>query len=579
MKINWRLGLVGLTILGMLVRFPDIAIPQVWDSSTEYAANDEYDSSFLGPLPFCVRKDVAAALASADGKLQPFICDSSGNLHVTTSGGGGGAVTNTGTFVVQEDGAALTALQLVDNIVIQIDDVVGATQSGVLLLGKHKENLSHLVTADGDANALTLDSLGQLHVNPEGHHSFDAFDAVGSWLILDDATENFTTTKKHALGSDALIFDKTDGSGTFAAVIDQTISSVDLGDVSPHDLIQTIVYIPDLTDVAYVLIRLGTSDSAYNEWRIPDSALTAATFETLIFTLGNVSHAGITGNGWDPSAITYIAVGVQFDGEDDALVGIIFDTLSYHTNQHTSAELNAEVSSNVSSAKIDLQKINGSVTDKNSGNKSNGSQRIVVATDDINLSAIKTATEAINTKLVTGTVIGDVNLGAVDNAVLDSIADGITAELPAGLLHANSPVTLIDTFSLFDGSGETQIATTNLGASKAYSIPGTGRLVHICVIVSLGTPFAENMSIIFFDADPSVTIEDAALTLAASQNITNIISLRGSDFRDNFATTKTNCQTIDEPYVAITHVVFASEGTTTYDDEDIEIRVLYRRKS
>ncbi len=149
----------------------------------------------------------------------------------------------------------------------------------------------------------------------------------------------------------------------------------------------------------------------------------------------------------------------------------------------------------------------------------------------------------------------------------------------AGLLHSNSPVTLIDTFSLFDGSGETQIATTNLGASKAYSVPGTGRLVNICVIVSLGTPFAENMSIIFFDADPSVTIEDTSLTLAASQNITNIISLRGSDFRNNFATTKINCQTIDEHYVAITHVVFASEGLTTYDDEDVEIRVLYRRKS
>ena len=176
--------------------------------------------------------------------------------------------------------------------------------------------------------------------------------------------------------------------------------------------------------------------------------------------------------------------------------------------------------------------------------------------------AALTALQAINTKLVTGTVIGDVN-----------------SILAAGLLHANSPVTLIDTFSLFDGSGETQIATTNLGASKAYSVPGTGRLVQICVIVSLGTPFAENMSIIFFDADPSVTIEDTSLTLAASQDITNIISLRGSDFRDNFATTKTNCQTIDEQYVAITHVVFASEGATTYDDEDIEIRLWYRRDS
>ncbi|KKL06919.1 hypothetical protein LCGC14_2591230 [marine sediment metagenome] len=299
MMINWRLWIVGLAIVALFVRFPDIAIPQVWDSSTEYAEDDEYDSSFLGPLPFCVRDDGVAAKAS-DGNLQPFVCDSTGALKVT--GGGGGAVTNAGVFVVQEDGAALTALE-------KIDDFISGLEGQV--------------------------------------------------------------------------------------------------------------------DVITSALPTGASTSA------------------------------------------------------------------------------------------------------------------------------------------------------------KQLADGhgVASTLVAGLLNANSPVTLIDTFSLFDGSGETQITTTNLGASKAYSVPGTGRLVQICVIVSLGTPFAENMSIIFFDADPSVTIEDAALTLAASQNITNIISLRGSDFRDNFATTKVNCQTIDEQYVAITHVVFASEGLTTYDDEDIEIRVLYARRS
>ncbi|KKL07718.1 hypothetical protein LCGC14_2583200, partial [marine sediment metagenome] len=110
MKINPRLCLVGLAVMAMIVRFPDIAIPQVWDSSTEYAEDDEYDSSFLGPLTFCVRRDSAAAYASADGKLQPLICDNEGKIYTTSAGGSGGAVTNAGTFVVQEDGAALTAL-------------------------------------------------------------------------------------------------------------------------------------------------------------------------------------------------------------------------------------------------------------------------------------------------------------------------------------------------------------------------------------------------------------------------------------------------------------------------------------
>ena len=281
-----------------------------------------------------------------------------------------------------------------------IDTAVGSTDTGVLALAKHKEDLVHLTTADGDTDVPTLDSLGQLHVNPEGHHVFDAMNAVGDWLILNDATANFTTTKKHVIGTNALIFDKVDGTDNFAAVIDQIITSVDLGDISLHDIIQTVSYIPDLADVAYVFVRLGTDDTNYNEWRIPDTALTAAEFEILAFNIGDASNAGITGNGWDPSAITYIAVGVQFDGEDDALVGIIFDSLSYHTNTHTSAELNAEVSSSVSSANVNLQKVGGSPTDKNSGNKSNGSQRVVLATDDINAALIKTAAELIDNPIV-----------------------------------------------------------------------------------------------------------------------------------------------------------------------------------
>lgn len=76
--------------------------------------------------------------------------------------------------------------------------------------------------------------------------------------------------------------------------------------------------------------------------------------------------------------------------------------------------------------------IAGVDVDGNSGNKSAQTLRVVLATDqpqltakllttEDNSSSIKTAVEGINTKLVTGTVIGDVNLGATDNAVLDSI--------------------------------------------------------------------------------------------------------------------------------------------------------------
>ncbi|KKK62557.1 hypothetical protein LCGC14_3003120, partial [marine sediment metagenome] len=224
--------------------------------------DDAYDSSFSGPLIYCRRADTALALAD-DAETMPILCDNEGKLYTTAAGGSGGAVTNAGVFAVQEDGAALTAQQaiqtaveLIDNLVHNIDDAVGATDSVVGLGCKHQGDTVHLTTAEDDYDIVRCSNFGAMQTEPEQHHVFDALDAVGSWLILDDATANFTTTKKHVLGTDALIFDKVNGSGTFAAVIDQTITAVDIGKPSPHDLLQTVVYIPDLADVAYVLVRV-----------------------------------------------------------------------------------------------------------------------------------------------------------------------------------------------------------------------------------------------------------------------------------------------------------------------------------
>ncbi len=531
--------------------------------------DDAYDSSFSGPLIYCTRSDTATA-KSADGQTMPILCDNEGRVIVTTSAAGATTtVDNAGTFAVQEDGAALTAQQaiqtaveLIDNLVHNIDDAVGATDAVVGLGCKHEGDTVHLTTADGDYDIVRCSNFGAMQTEPEQHHVFDALDAVGSWLILDDATANFTTTKKHVLGTDALIFDKVNGSGTFAAVIDQTISAVDLGSPSPHDLLQTVIYIPDLTAVAYIFVRVGTNDTNYNEWRIEDTALLAATFETVIFNIGDASHSGITGNGWNPSVITYIALGVQFDNEDDALVGIIFDEFSFHTNQHTSAELNAEVSSSVSSAKVDLQKINGSVVDKNSGNVSNGTQRVVLA-DNV---ALPAGTNAIG-KLApnSGVDIGDVD-------VTSMIAT-------AGLLHANSPTTEVAVLLMIDGSADTDIVTTNLSKSSSISITGSGRVTKVCLIVEGTSPFSEDGTIYFFDADPAINSNTDDMTVAEAITVTSMVSLKGADYNDNFATIKINCQATDESFHAITHVVYEQEGSTTIANQDFRLHVWYRRDS
>ena len=171
MRINWRPWIVGLAVLAIFVRFPDIAISQVWDSSTEYNEDDAYDSSFLGPLGYCVRADSAAAKADSDGGLQPLICDNAGKLWTTSSGGGGGltdaelratAVPVSATSLPLPSGAATSAKQLADGHNVTVDNAsipVTATNLDVQIGG------SDVVVVDLAGNNDVVVTAGLLHAN------------------------------------------------------------------------------------------------------------------------------------------------------------------------------------------------------------------------------------------------------------------------------------------------------------------------------------------------------------------------------------------------------------------------------
>lgn len=84
-------------------------------------------------------------------------------------------VTNAGTFATQVDGAALTALQLIDNPVLAHDTAVGTTQ--VSMAGARASNSIEGITqvANGDGTRLAADLNGVLlsrpHTTPEEHIS------------------------------------------------------------------------------------------------------------------------------------------------------------------------------------------------------------------------------------------------------------------------------------------------------------------------------------------------------------------------------------------------------------------------
>lgn len=121
-----------------------------------------------------IRDDSLSALAAAEGDAVPLRVGSTGALHVIVNGTvtvGSHDVTNAGTFVVQEDGDALTALQLIDDPIFADDAAFSLTSSKTMVAGGIRDdNLSTLAAAEGDVIPPRYDSVGRLHVRS---HVFD----------------------------------------------------------------------------------------------------------------------------------------------------------------------------------------------------------------------------------------------------------------------------------------------------------------------------------------------------------------------------------------------------------------------
>jgi hypothetical protein len=94
---------------------------------------------------------------------------------------GSHAVTNAGTFAVQVDGAALTSLQLADDVVFADDAAFTLASSKVAMAGAIRDDtLSTLTAAEGDAVPLRVSSTGALHVTGAAGTTQYAEDAAHS---------------------------------------------------------------------------------------------------------------------------------------------------------------------------------------------------------------------------------------------------------------------------------------------------------------------------------------------------------------------------------------------------------------
>ena len=158
-----------------------------YDEDTVHVSGDKLNMAGV------VRSDAAASLAGTDGDRTALIVDASGRLHVNVGNTpnvavasiaagdnnignvdivslptvtvNAHAVTNAGTFVVQENGAALTALQLIDDAVKTDDAAFTPATDKVLMLGAFADETTPDAVNEGDAGVVRMTLNRGLHVN------------------------------------------------------------------------------------------------------------------------------------------------------------------------------------------------------------------------------------------------------------------------------------------------------------------------------------------------------------------------------------------------------------------------------
>jgi len=159
----------------------------------------------------------------------------------------------------------------------------------------------------------------------------DNCESVADWTIFGDDTTNLATTTNHVSGTKSIEFDKANGGdNTKIAGADRALASLDLLSHDPDQLFYNFVadvtiYQSDKTNIDYGFIRIGTDAANYAEYRFSDTYLVDGKFARMRTMLKN---AFVTGTGCDWSAIDYLAVGVAFDAEANALADIAVDNIS-----------------------------------------------------------------------------------------------------------------------------------------------------------------------------------------------------------------------------------------------------------
>lgn len=198
---------------------------------TQYDEDSAHVSGDKVTMAGVVRADTAAAQSGTDGDRTVLITDASGRLHVNVGNTvtvGSHAVTNAGTFATQVDGAALTSLQLIDNIVLAEDAAHNTADPGVQMLAVRKATPANVSDTDGDYEPLQV-SAGRLWASatidaalPAGTNAIGKL-AANSGVDIGDVDVTSISAGTNAIGNVGLIGRASGGMSIFKSIdLDET---------------------------------------------------------------------------------------------------------------------------------------------------------------------------------------------------------------------------------------------------------------------------------------------------------------------------------------------------------------------
>lgn len=175
---------------------------QLIDDTVATLGTDTYTETTTKGLTIgAVRRDADTTLVGTTNEIGPLQMDANGRLKVEAFSGEtlpvslasvpSHAVTNAGTFPVQVDGNALTALQLIDNPVLVDDAAFTPATSSVMMAGFEADEGSTDSVDEGDAGAarMTLDRKQIVTTQPHTTGGLSIFRS----LDLDETEEDVKT--------------------------------------------------------------------------------------------------------------------------------------------------------------------------------------------------------------------------------------------------------------------------------------------------------------------------------------------------------------------------------------------------